>query len=158
MCEGTTTCFQHRKRDLGVRVARSLVPGAGRGLFATRRLPANTHILTYDGEKISDGQLNTRYGSDDERGHAPYALKVTQPNPQYRGKSVDAACQRGLGSLINGSRTAAQSNVKYSNRARQDGSIKIYTKTRAIQPGQELFAWYGAGYWQSAAHSRHSTR
>ena len=125
---------------------------------ATRRLPPNTHIVTYDGEKLTDAQLDQRYGTDDNGGHAPYGLKVTQPSAQHRGKTVDSACQRSLASIINGSRTRSLSNVRYSNSARADGSIKVFTRNRAIQPGTELLAWYRQGYWASAAKSRHTTR
>ena len=158
VCVGTKVCFQHRKRDMGLRIAPSNIPGAGKGLFATRRLPPNTHVVTYDGEKLTDAQLNQRYDTDNNGGHAPYGLKVTQPSAQHRGKTVDSACQRSLASIINGSRTRSLSNVRYSNSARADGSIKVFTRNRAIQPGAELLAWYGAGYWASAANSRHTTR
>jgi hypothetical protein len=157
VCEGTDTCWTHRKRDLGLRVARSSIAGAGRGVFATRRLPANTIIARYDGQKLTDAQLDARYGTDADNGHAPYGLQVTQQG-QHVGKTVDAACMRSLGSLINGSRTRGTSNVRYSNRANADGSINIYTRKRAILPGTELLSWYGTGYWASSAHSRHTTK
>ena len=155
VCEGTDTCFQHRKRDLGVRIAPS--PGRGRGVFATRRLPRGL-VAVYSGELLTDAQVDARYGQGNnaERGHVPYGLKVTQRNPAHRGKTADAACSRSLASVINGSRTMRGANIRFSGNARRDGKINVYS-TRAINPGEELLAYYGGDYWQYAQYNRHRT-
>ena len=155
VCIGTTTCFQHRRRDLGVRVAPS--PGRGKGLFSTRRLPRDTNILRYDGELLTPAQVSARYGNNAQNGHAPYALSVTQRGANV-GRVQDLGCRRGIGGLINGSATRGQANVTASANANRDGSINIRTLDRAIPPNTELLMWYGPLYNQSAQFNEHSTR
>jgi hypothetical protein len=153
--EGLPTCWQHRRRDSGLRIAAS--PLGGRGVFATRRIPANRVVAIYDGEILTDAAINGRYGTDAENGHVPYGLKVVQINPAHRDKTVDSACFRSLAGMINSARTQRDMNVNYSARARFNGTIYVRS-VRRIDPGDELLAFYGDEYWASAAHSRHSTR
>ena len=137
-------CWNHLRRDLGVRVQPSTVPGAGRGLFAARPegLPAS-HRIPYTGDAIllhrdSDG--------------GPYVLETK------RGHGIDAARRNcGLGRWVNDPRGA----VDEHGRARQancafvlhtpPGARQRVAAVRTLRPivrGEELLVRYGDGYWR----------
>ena len=79
-------CWNHLRRDVGLRVQQSTVPGAGRGLFAARDLPAN-HRVPYTGDEIA---LHA------DRHGGPYVLQTRM------GAGIDAARRNcGLGRWVN---------------------------------------------------------
>ena len=71
-------CWNHLARDAGLRVKRSTVPGAGRGLFAERDFEAGADLGAYSGLEVAD------LGAGGDRSGA-YALEVK------RGLLIDAA-------------------------------------------------------------------
>jgi len=93
------------RTQLGVRSADSRIDGAGKGLFAVRAFQRYELIAPYDGEVVSQAQLNARYPGD---AIGAYALKKDR-EPVY----IDAACQRHAGSIVNGARRRADANVEF---------------------------------------------
>ena len=59
-CRGDK-CWQHLKRDSGLRVRPSQIQGAGMGLWTTRRFKPNEKIGKYTGEWLTPAQLEERY-------------------------------------------------------------------------------------------------
>ena len=57
-----TVCWQHLKRDSGLRVKQSQIAAAGMGLWTTRRFKPNEKIGKYTGERLTQEQLRERYG------------------------------------------------------------------------------------------------
>lgn len=136
-------CWNHLRRDMGVRVTQSSVPGAGRGLFAAWHdgLPKG-HRIPYTGDEIA-------LRSDEDGG--PYVLEMK------RGSGIDAARRNcGLGRWVNdprGARDAAgrrkEANCEFvvhtPRGARQRvGAVRTL---RPIVRGEELLVRYGEEYW-----------
>ena len=59
-CRGKL-CWQHLKKQEGLRVKPSGIQGAGMGLFTTKPFKKNEKIANYTGEQMSRTQINQRY-------------------------------------------------------------------------------------------------
>lgn len=146
VCIGIPYCWTHA-RLAGLAVKNT--EGRGKGLFAYGKdrkqretgSPAvfkkNDVIAEYAGELISREELARRYNNVT----APYTLASAQ-----KGKYIDAACKRGLGSLANDPRgTGLQANARLSV-GRNGGNLKA---TKNIYHGQEILTSYGRDYWRN---------
>ena len=139
---GVDRCFQHRG-DL--KVKQSLIPNAGKGLFAYDRESPNGNsivyrpdekIIEYLGERINKDELNRRYG--DDKNTAPYGLKIN--NNLF----IDSATRRGIASLANKPSPHKQPNAKLSvNTTTHNASLKA---TKNIRNNQEILTSYGNNY------------
>jgi hypothetical protein len=152
VCVGTDLCWQHVQTMYKVKVKDS--PIQGRGLFAHVPGAGNEivfqigeEIVPYKGELITAQQLQERYGELT----GPYALA----NPG-NSRFVDAACNRSLGSLANGSKGQVRANARYSMGLRGGLNYWCIKATRNIRNNLEIIAAYGRGYW--GAQGRHATK
>ncbi len=57
-------CGKHTRKVLGLRVKKSTVPKAGKGLFADRTFKKGEYIARYDGEILTTAEYDERYGED----------------------------------------------------------------------------------------------
>jgi hypothetical protein len=123
-----------------LKIAKSTIPNAGKGLFAANKNVPNDAIIfrkgqtiiDYRGEKIDEDELNERYGSYT----APYAVKVA--DNEY----TDAACQRGVASNANSNVNTGHSNNATLSLDRRNRRINLKA-TKNIRNGMEIFASYG---------------
>jgi len=121
----STSCAEPR-----VRVAPSAI--AGHGVFAAERLPRETRLGAYEGERLNEAQYWARYPQD----NPIYVLRL-------RRGYVDAAdpARSNFARFINSPKgTRKRANVYF--RA-PDGAV--VTK-RAIRAGEELLVDYGPTY------------
>jgi SET domain-containing protein len=112
-----------------MRVKKSTVPGAGRGVFTRRFLPKGTFIGYYRGKIIPD----------EKNPNTDYTLGVQDDS----GNSISVCAKKygnftGLVNCYTASGHAA--NINYM----PDGRVETIAD---IQPGEELFADYGKNYW-----------
>ena len=123
------------------KVARS--PIAGRGVFATRRIPKGTRIIEYRGERITGEEADERYDDDAMDVHHTFLFIVDDET------IVDAAVGGNEARFINHS---CDPNCEA---AVEDGRIWV-TAIKDIAPGTELaydYAYERAGpfrksYWE----------
>lgn len=151
VCIGTTVCHVHRK-ELGVKVKKSTLPNAGKGLFATKTFNKNSVIGEYSGENVSEAEIGRRYGKS-KHDNVPYGLGANNA----KGRVLDSACRRSVMSLANSGRSRMQSNAKFSDRIKPNGTINVRA-TKKIKAGAEIKIWYGTDYWRTTKNSRHSTK
>ncbi len=157
VCFGFPLCWMHNSLRYGVKSKDSTIPNAGKGLFATRKLPKNSWICPYVGESTTMTCINQRYPGDTT---ASYTEQM--PGPQQI--AVDAACSRGIGSLANALFNAdgSVSSLRRHNcisryRPVGDGTPGLWLKTtKTIKIGDEIFHWYGDGGYM--LQDNHSTR
>jgi hypothetical protein len=147
---GCGLCWAHLQSDRHLKVKSSTIPNAGRGLFAYNKTDnrdivfrKGDFIINYDGEKLNELQLNTRYGNST----APYSIKVK--NNYFE----DGACRRSPGSLIN-HQPNARVNSRYSTNYRL---IKIFA-TKNIRNGDEIFINYQDKYLFNEEGVEHKTK
>lgn len=140
---GTNYCWQHLAEYKFLKIKKSGIPNAGKGLFAWNpktaadRTPVfkkDQLITIYEGENISNAQKNRLYGNKT----APYAVQIKNDF------HVDAACLRSVGSLANRSLSGQPNNSKFFI----DTKSKIIRikATKNIYHGQEIFVAYSNSY------------
>jgi len=133
-------CWVHRAAVDGTAIKESTIPGAGKGLFATRDFPNKAVIARYTGDL-----LNTQDGEDSEDGFegSEYVLELSQL------VSIDAArTDTADGRLINDiHRTRLKPNVRFVPfHAQRTVTIKT---TRAVKAGEEFLLSYGRSFWDA---------
>jgi hypothetical protein len=138
-------CWNHLRRDLGLRVQKSTVPSAGKGLFAAwpRGLPKG-HRIPYTGDLIS---------TDGGRIGGSYVLETRND-----AEGIDAARRNcGLGRWVNDPRGATTEqgrprtpNCEFTIHTPRGGRQRV-AAVRTLRPilsGEELLVKYGAEYWR----------
>lgn len=148
---GVDLCWMHLLSTKHLRILPSLIPNAGKGLFALDRSKDPNAIIfrkgdiigTYIGDgPLTEAQIDARY-TDDVTG--PYTFELG------RSKTfIDSACKRGYGSLINQGNSPSMNNVQfYDGFNTVNGQRRPVIKFRAIKNirnNQELYGSYGEIY------------
>jgi hypothetical protein len=125
-------CGTHTKLHMGVSVKKSLIPQAGKGLFAERVFDKDERIVEYYGEKLTTEQYERRYKKDPL---GSYGIQLSE-------RHVIDACRTDAGVAryacdYHGS--GKRANAEYVNFG---GRIWIVAK-RKIRSGEEIFTDYG---------------
>lgn len=97
----------------------------GRGVFATRRIPAGTRLIEYRGEVISDAEADRRYPFDEDERHHTFLFRLET------GDVIDAGPRGSAAKYINHSCDPNCEAVE------EDGRIFI-DALRDIAKGEEL--------------------
>ena len=138
-------CWNHLRRDHGLRVMPSGIDGAGRGLYCARPQGfATGHNLPYTGDLVELGSEN--------EGGGQYVLELSKT------RGVDAARRNaGVARWVNDPRGAEgldgrplRANCKFvvhtvKGTSRRIGAVRTL---RPILKGEELLVQYGADYWR----------
>jgi hypothetical protein len=133
-------CPQHLAIELNLKVKKSTIPHAGKGLFAYDPnkganaivFRANQLICPYDGEIINNAELRRRY----RQFTAPYGIQIA--NNRYE----DAARIRGVGCYVNHSDNENLINCRLA----VSNNRIVIKATKIIKNNKELFADYGEDY------------
>ena len=155
-CIPIPLCTQHLALELHLKIKKSLIPHAGKGVFAYdpskgeneiifRPTGPTRYICEYDGELINLQTLNQRYGVNT----APYAFKINDNT------FIDGALRRGVGTLINHTNWT-NANVKFV-RVPNSNRVRILAKS-IIRNGKELKISYGNQYVFDEPSTHYSTR
>jgi len=153
---GTPLCATHLMYNMNLKIMPSQVPAVqafnGKGLFAydPRQPPGvvifekNDIICRYEGEMLTEVELNDRYNHEGEEYTAPYALE------QSRDKNIDCGCKRGVGSLVNHT-TNTRANIEFrpSNnglKGAQRVDFVVLKAKKKIRNHQEILVNYGDEY------------
>lgn len=165
-CIGVPYCWQHMIRELHLQIKPSLIPGAGKGLFAVdktkqpgeivfhvprqrrgRPKSVGRKILEYDGEDIDEMTLTERYGNFT----APYGFEVKD------GQYTDSACIRGIAALVNHKARSRGDNAEFYTTRGPNSKIALRAK-KDIRNGQEIYASYGHEYRLNQPRAQYSTK
>ncbi len=125
-------------------IKKSLIPGAGNGLYTKTNINKHTVVTEYFGEKIS----NTH-------GAARFILKQSHSiiylNQKYCIDSTyDKSC---LATFINDAKGLNQIKGIKNNTFLVNSNGRLYVVSkRKIDEGEELFIDYGANYWKAVKH------
>ncbi|GGI19006.1 MAG: SET domain-containing protein-lysine N-methyltransferase [Oxalicibacterium faecigallinarum] len=105
-------------------------PIHGRGVFASRKIPADTFIVEYEGERISEKEASRRHGTDPDNPFHTFFFSLES------GKLIDGGVDGSDARWIN---HACEPNCE----AREEkGHVYIYS-LRDIKKGEELNYDYG---------------
>ena len=127
----TALCWQHLKKERGLRIKKSLEPNAGLGLFAARDFKRRERISAYSGDHLSLAQMKQRYPKQDGK----YVLCVGERCIDSRGSDNDAA-------RFANTTVPARTNKR---NARLTKSFSLVAR-RAIPAGREVLTSYGSSY------------
>jgi hypothetical protein len=125
------------------------MPPNSKGLFAVNNnkdvgkddviFKKNAIIFEYNGEYINTDELERRYGTKT----GPYAMTVK------KNCYIDAACKRGIGSLVNHKFNKDKPNVKFIKKRNPETKkmdrIQLIA-SREIKNNEEIFVNYGFQY------------
>eukprot|EP00929_Paragymnodinium_shiwhaense_P113039 TRINITY_DN81302_c0_g1_i1.p1 TRINITY_DN81302_c0_g1~~TRINITY_DN81302_c0_g1_i1.p1 ORF type:complete len:190 (+),score=5.46 TRINITY_DN81302_c0_g1_i1:95-664(+) len=130
-------------QKLGLEVRRSLIPGAGKGLFVTRDVAMGQHLCDYRGS-ILNGREATLALQSGNVSRIAYLMRLG------KGVSIDAfphPCV--LARYINDHPDHLCLNARFVKDA-STFRARIVT-TRPLQAGQEVYVPYGSGAWTRLA-------
>lgn len=118
-----------------VEIRDSLIPDGGKGAFLMTDVPAGSILALYEGEELTQQQLDARYGKQ-ELGE--YVLQLDMPAGVY----IDARDTKHWTRFMNDGRdTPYSNNVKFL----PDGRIQALKR---IAAGEELLIGYSRQYWK----------
>jgi SET domain-containing protein len=129
-------------------IKKSLLPGAGKGLFTKVAIPKGTRIVEYKGEVLTWKEVEKL--PDDRNGYVFY----------FTGKHViDAWRHKGFAHLANDARGIIRvEGIDNNSEYVTEGKRCFIEATRDIPARSEIFVGYGAEYWQVIRQNIRSER
>jgi SET domain-containing protein len=120
-------------------VKKSVLPNAGKGLFAKAFIPKGTKIVEYK------GKITTWKEVDHNNGKNGYIYYVKRTHVIDAGNFKSA-----LARYANDARGIARVTGVINNAEYIEEGLKVYIKaTKDIQPGSEILVEYGKEYWDA---------
>ena len=127
-----------------VEIRDSLIPGAGKGLFAKVAIPAGTYIGSYHGAYVTDPEIDAL---DDLRAEYLFLLPDCAEEGEHTGIAGDLdhpiSKVNYAPAELNGQPTHLR-NVDFMEYCERPYE-RLYT-TRAVRAGEELYTDYGSEY------------
>ena len=119
-----------------LKIKKSIIPGAGKGIFTSVDIPAKTKIVEYKGRLVKWKEVK------DEDGYNPYIFKI---NSRW---AVDALHDKKvIGRYANDARGFARAEGMRNNCEYIVEGKKVYiSSTRKIHKGGEIYVDYGRGF------------
>lgn len=148
-CKYGFQCWQHSIKNLGLKVQKSTIPGAGQGLFTAKQFPAKKNVIEYKGEKLTKQQIERRYPGDTV---GPYAVQVNRKWFIDAKESPTSSIAR-YANDARKNRTRKKNNAKLVTKKVGKGStsardkVFIKSKQKAIPKNTEVLVNYGTEYW-----------
>jgi len=141
---GLDLCFNHLESVKHLKIKKSTIPNAGKGLFAVDKSAEPNAIIfkkdqliaDYSGETINTEELEKRYGEHT----APYAMQV------QKDFYTDGATQRGYGTIANHTNNANAKNCKFRFNCRVNPHRVQLVAVKNIRNGNEILTSYGRSY------------
>ena len=142
-CKNRTTiypdhCYLHTQKNIGLKIAKSDIPGAGNGLYTLKELKRGDLIGEYKGVKRQ------------EPVESGYDLEMKK-NTHIDASSTQSCIARYINDCRRENIDKGHCGKQGSNCAfRLDNKRKRVTvrATRKIRPGDELYVSYGTSYWK----------
>lgn len=122
----------------------SIIPGAGRGLFACRDIPARTVVGKYNGRVVD--KLRDVYALKNDQ----YVFVAMSRN--RRPVWIDGNVRSNYLRFVNGARSRSEQK-RVNLEAYQYASILRFRSTRSITAGEELILDYGPDYWDTYSNA-----
>jgi uncharacterized protein len=129
--------------EKSLRVKKSQLPGAGKGLFTMKYIPKGSRIVEYKGKVSSWKEVDHKKGSN---GYIYYIS---------RNHVIDASKNtRALARYANDGRGLYRIPGVVNNAGYVEDDNKVYIESiRDIAPGEEILVSYGKEYWDVIRHN-----
>lgn len=126
-------CWFHSQIDDGLRVKKSKIPNAGRGLFATKAIPSHHLIDKFKGPTLSENQVEKLPESRQQ-------LCVPKNNGKFIDSSKTNSC---YARYANEARHKRDENSSITETKRGGSSNPELESDKPIKKGQEIKTYYG---------------
>lgn len=137
----TKKCWIHLAKENNLRIKKSTIPNAGKGLFAWKnRFNPKKTIIEYTGHKTNQEALDRRYGQDC---NANYSICDNADNCLDADLSTYSAARF----ANNGKRKSKYKNNSYFTYDPYKDKYFLESSKR-IKPNEEILADYGKNYWK----------
>lgn len=129
---------------------KSLIPGAGKGLFVKNEVKRGEIVCEYEGEIIPWSVCEKRA----DEGHEGYAFFIT------KNRCVDAYfTKEAMGRYANdakgiGRAEGLRNNAQYEIKTRQREKRVFIVATRTIKANDEVLVDYGKDYWKNLSKAK----
>lgn len=129
---------------------KSLIPGAGKGLFVKKDFKKGEIVCEYEGEIVPWSVCEKRA----EEGHEGYAFFIT------KNRCVDAYfTKEAIGRYANDAKgigrvEGLRNNAQYEIKTRQGEKRVFIVATRTIKANDEVFVDYGKDYWKNLSKAK----
>jgi uncharacterized protein len=125
-------------------VKKSILPGAGKGLFTKKLIPKGTRIVEYK------GRITTWKEVDHHKGENGYIFYVK------RDHVIDAApYKKALARFANDARGINKVKGITNNSEYKEYGLRVFiVATKDIPAGSEILVDYGKDYWKVIRHNR----
>lgn len=129
---------------------KSLIPGAGKGLFVKKDFKRGEIVCEYEGEIVPWSVCEKRA----EEGHEGYAFFIT------KNRCVDAYFTKdAIGRYANDAKgigrvDGLKNNAQYEIKTRQGEKRVFIVATRTIKANDEVFVDYGKDYWKNLSKAK----
>ncbi|MFM7017019.1 MAG: SET domain-containing protein-lysine N-methyltransferase [Bacteroidota bacterium] len=133
---------------------KSLIPGAGKGLFVKKDLKKGEIVCEYEGEIVPWSVCEKRA----EEGHEGYAFFIT------KNKCIDAYFTKdAIGRYANDAKgigrvEGLRNNAQYEIKTRQGEKRVFIVATRTIKANDEVLVDYGKDYWKNLSKAKDLTK
>jgi SET domain-containing protein len=127
-----------------VEVKESVLPGAGKGLFAKEFIPKGTRIVEYKGKVTTWKEVNDNDGNN---GYIYYVKRY---------HVIDASRHKSaLARYANDARGLFRVKGVTNNAVYTEDGLKVYIEARKdIPAGAEILVEYGKDYWDVIRHNQ----
>lgn len=129
---------------------KSLIPGAGKGLFVKNEVKRGEIVCEYEGEIVPWSVCEKRA----EEGHEGYAFFIT------KNRCVDAYFTKdAVGRYANDAKgigrvEGLRNNAQYEIKTRQGEKRVFIVATRTIKANDEVLVDYGKDYWKNLSKAK----
>ncbi len=130
---------------------KSLIPGAGKGLFVKNTLKRGDIVCEYEGEFVPWSVCEKRA----EEGHEGYVFFISNKRcvdayftPEAMGRYANDA--KGIGRV-----EGLRNNAQYEIKVRKGEKRVFIVATRTIHPDGEVLVDYGSDYWKNLEKTKH---
>lgn len=130
---------------------KSLIPGAGKGLFTKTQFTRGDIVCEYEGEIVTWAECERRA----DEGHEGYVFFITKHRcidayftPEAMARYANDA--KGIGRV-----EGLKNNAQYEIKVRQGVKRGFIVATRTINPGDEILVDYGDDYWANLNKTKH---
>jgi uncharacterized protein len=130
---------------------KSLIPGAGKGLFVKSKFTRGDIVCEYAGEIVTWAECERRA----DQGHEGYVFFITKNHcidayftPEAIGRYANDA--KGIGRV-----EGLKNNAQYEIKVRSGKKKGFIVATRTINPGDEVLVDYGKDYWKNLQKTKH---
>lgn len=135
-----------------VRIGKSKLPGAGRGLFATRWLPEGTYVTAYPGPLVDYKSISnrTRAATKYHRKVQLYELEIVNGTTALMFRPDPDDLTKGIAHMANDAIHPEVTGFSNNCDFIQDENCNVYLcTTRNVRRGEELLVDYLLPYWTS---------